>query len=336
MNSKKIITILIVLIAVVLLSGIGVTSFFVIRSLNETKTEEVEKEDKKEETEEKEEVEEEEEPEEFSYIPIMYKVCDSDSCIHILGSMHVGDERITKYDPKVLEIYNNSEAIAVELSTEEMNKMDVKDFLLKDNSTIEDHISEELNNKLIEFSKKHKSYVYDVYKHYNLGMNSTAIENILYQELGFTTEGADNYFIKKAEKEGKEVISIEKIEDQLKPLVGFSDEFYAKQINQTLSNYEMAKISTRLLYNIYLKGDEKKLTSLLSQTYSDSSNEEEKKYVKELILDRNDTMTNAAKSYLEQNKNVLIIVGAAHLVHESNGMIPSLSNDDLYTVTRVE
>ena len=98
----------------------------------------------------------------------------------------------------------------------------------------------------------------------------------------------------------------------------------------------MAKISTRLLYNIYLKGDEKKLTSLLSQTYSDSSNEEEKKYVKELILDRNDTMTNAAKSYLEQNKNVLIIVGAAHLVHESNGMIPSLSNDDLYTVTRVE
>ena len=337
MNDKKIITILIVLLVIATLSGIGVTSFFVIRSLTEPKIVEEEKEESKEEEKvEPEPTPEPKEEKEFSYIPIMYKVCDSDSCIHILGSMHIGDERITKYDPKVLDIYDNSDAIAVELSNEEMNKMDVKKFMYKDGTTIKDHISPEVDKKLQEFGENHKDYVYSVYKYYNLGMNATVLENIVYQELKYTTEGADNYFLTKAENDGKEIISIEKIEDQLKPLFGFSDAFYEKQISQTLDSFSMSKVSAKLLYDIYLKGDEKTLSALLNKSYSNVTDEEEQRYVKELILDRNDTMTNAAKDYLAKNKNVLIIVGAAHLVYEQNGMIPMLSKESTYTVTRVE
>ena len=335
MKQKTIITTLIILLVLVTLTGVGVTSYFVIKNYNQPKTEEVEETPKEEEPTPEPEPEPEEEKE-FSYIPIMYKVCDSDSCIHILGSMHIGDERITKYDPKVLEIYSNSDSVAFELSDEEMNKMNVKDFIYKDGTTIKDHISSELNDKLVEFGNKHKSYVYDVYKYYNLGMNSTVIENIVYEELDFKTEGADDYFMKKAKQDGKEIISIEKLEDQLKPLVGFSDDFYEKQIEQTIGSFEMSKVSAKLLYGIYLKGDEKSLSALLNKSYSNVETEEEKKYVKELIIDRNDKMTNAAKDYLANNKNVLIIVGAAHLVYEENGMIPSLSKNESYTITRIE
>ena len=47
-------------------------------------------------------------------------------------------------------------------------------------------------------------------------------------------------------------------------------------------------------------------------------------------------MTNAAKDYLAQNKKVLLIVGAAHVVYEENGIIPELSKDKNYTIERIK
>ena len=94
MKQKTIITTLIILLVLVTLTGVGVTSYFVIKNYNQPKTEEVEETPKEEEPTPEPEPEEEKE---FSYIPIMYKVCDSDSCIHILGSMHIGDERIEDF-----------------------------------------------------------------------------------------------------------------------------------------------------------------------------------------------------------------------------------------------
>ena len=332
MNSKKIIIILIVLIALVTLLGLGTTAFFVIRYEFNNQTKEVEeKEEKKEEP-----VEEPEEPKEFSYIPIMYKVCDSDSCIHVLGSMHMGDEKITKYDKKVLDIYSDSEAVAVELSDEEMDKMHIEDYIYKDGTTLDNHISPELKKKLEDFSANHDLYKYNVYKYYNVAINSTLIENVMYQEVGFTTQGADKYFTNLAAQDGKEIISIEKIEDQLKPLVEYSDEFYAKQMESSLDNYNAAITSTKLLYKIYLDGNDALMAKAISSSYSSYETEEEKKYVEDLILKRNDTMTNAAKDYLAQNKKVLLIVGAAHVVYEENGIIPELSKDQNYTIERIK
>ena len=332
MNSKKIIIILIVLIALVTLLGLGTTAFFVIRYEFNNETKEVEeKEEKKEEP-----VEEPEEPKEFSYIPIMYKVCDSDSCIHVLGSMHMGDEKITKYDKKVLDIYSGSEAVAVELSDEEMDKMHIEDYIYKDGTTLDNHISPELKKKLEDFSANHDLYKYNVYKYYNVAINSTLIENVMYQEVGFTTQGADKYFTNLAAQDGKEIISIEKIEDQLKPLVEYSDEFYAKQMESSLDNYNAAITSTKLLYKLYLDGNDALMAKAISSSYSSYETEEEKKYVEDLILKRNDTMTNAAKDYLAQNKKVLLIVGAAHVVYEENGIIPELSKDQNYTIERIK
>lgn len=328
---KKKTVIFLVSLFLILLIGTGIT-FLVINALQDDNKKEPEKIEEKEEPKQ----EEQEKIEEFSYIPLMYKVCDEDSCIHILGSMHIGDDRITKFDQKVIDIYEDSEAIAVELSNEESNKMKLTDFVYQDGTTIKDHLPEDINNKLIEFSKKHKNYNYNAFQYYNLGMNATLLENILYMEANFTVEGADGYFIKKATKDKKEVISIEKIEDQLKPLFGYSDEFYAKQIEQTIDNYNISLISTKLLYGIYLKADEKSLTNLMSNSFSDAETEEEKKYVEELIIKRNNTMTNAAKDYLENDKNVLIIVGAAHVVYKDNGIIPILRQDPKYKITRVE
>ena len=334
MNSKKIIITLIVLIALVTLLGLGTTAFFVIRYHFNTDTKEVE--EKEEEKEEKPKEEEPEKPKEFSYIPIMYKVCDSDSCIHVLGSMHMGDEKITKYDKKVLDIYSESEAVAVELSDEEMNKMHIEDYIYKDGTTLDNHISPDLKKKLEDFSAKHDLYKYNVYKYYNVAINSTLIENVMYQEVGFTTQGADSYFTDLAAQDGKEIISIEKIEDQLKPLVEYSDEFYAKQMESSLDNYNAAITSTKLLYKIYLDGNDALMAKAISSSYSSYETEEEKKYVEDLIIKRNDTMTNAAKDYLAQNKKVLLIVGAAHVVYEENGIIPELSKDQNYTIERIK
>ena len=85
----------------------------------------------------------------FSYTPPLYKICDTDSCIYLLGSMHLGDLKIQKLSNKVMDAYNEMDNLAVEIDIVE-NTIDQTEFLL-DSGTIEDITDEEFYTKLKDF-----------------------------------------------------------------------------------------------------------------------------------------------------------------------------------------
>ena len=187
-----------------------------------------------------------------TYIPITYEICDDNSCIYLLGSIHIGDSRVTKFDNKLINLYNKSKYLAVELDTKNIT-MDLDPFIANPNETLNDI----LENKGI--------LTYDQLQFFKIGYVANYLSLLPSMELNLTTRGVDEYFLSLAHKENKEIIELETYEEQLSLLFDYSNEFYINQIKDTIENYEEGKEGLKELYEEYLKANKENLEKILEE-----------------------------------------------------------------------
>ena len=266
----------------------------------------------------------------FSYTPITYEICDDDSCIYLLGSMHLGDDRIDKIDTKVMDLYNKSDVLAVEVDAD-ISDIDITSLML--NGTIDEIISPELNEKLINFSYDHALFNYDTLKYMKLGYMYDYLSLLPYMEAGYMSEGVDSYLISLAHDNNKKIVSLETIDDQLNLLLGYSDEFYIKQIETIIDNYEIAKSQSMYLYELYINGNYDALKNMIDLSSGLGIDEEENQFNKAMYQDRNLLMANKVIEFLDNNDSVFMAVGCAHVIGK-DGIIELLNNK--YKITRIE
>lgn len=260
---------------------------------------------------------------EFTYTPLMYQICDSNSCIYLLGSIHLGDNRIDKFSNKIIEAYDKSDALAVELNINDIS-ININEFILE-SGTIDEYITSQLSDKLNNFSNDHSLFPYETLKYMKIGYIYDYISLLPYLENGYNNEGVDSYFINLATKDNKKIISLESYEEQLKLLTGYSNEFYAKQIEDTIDNYDEVKDQSIKIYDAYLKGSEEELNKLIENDKSGITTEEEKDYIKKIYDERNIKMSEQVEEFLSNNEKVFMTVGCAHIIG-NNGIIETLKN----------
>ena len=291
---------------------------------------------KKEETKEVEEKEKEkEETEEFSYMPLTYEVCDEDSCIYIVGSIHLGDKRIDKIDKKLLKIFDECDYYAEEVYDD--YEIDLEMFMLKDGQTIESLAGPELYAKMQEFEKKHPVFMLKT-----LNMTTPAymydyLDLLPFIEHKYTREGVDNFFEKRAEKNKKEILAFETSEQQMAILTGYSNDFYFDQIEYSIDNYDELEKEAMETYEAYLSGDETRIKDAIAaedEEDDEEMTEEELAFIDELLTKRNINMVEVIEGYLKDNKKVFVVVGEAHVVSdiEESGIIESLKSKDTYKI----
>ena len=268
---------------------------------------------------------------ELNYTPIMYKICDDDSCIYLLGSIHTGDDRLNKYNNVIIDAYKESDKLAVELNINDI-QINVSDFL-SEKGSIENYLTPDLNNKLQEFSNLHNLFPYNTLKYMKVGYIYDYISLLPYLENDFKNEGVDNYFINLANEENKEIISLETYEEQLNFIIGYSDELYIKQLEEIIDNYDELKDISINLYEYYLKGDLKELKKIIQEDTSEPETEEEKQYLQAIYDDRNIKMANKVEEFLTNNDKVFMVVGSAHVIG-NNGIIDLLT--DKYSISIVK
>lgn len=264
--------------------------------------------------------------EEFIYTPLLYKICDDNSCIYLLGSIHVGDDRVEKFSDVIINSYNDSDILAVELDEKNVN-MNMNDFLLEEGTTISDYINEELDTKLQKFSKEHPTFNYELLKKFKLGYVNNYLSLVPYLEQGYLESGVDSYFLSLARDDKKEIIELEEYEFQLDFILNYSDSFYIKQIEYIIDNYDILSGSSIYLYETYLSGDKDKLKGLIDDSFGNSETEEEKQYNKAIYEDRNINMAANVEEFLSNDQKVFMVVGSAHVIG-TNGIIDLLSEKD--------
>ena len=312
MKKKKII---LITIGLIILTAIITTLLVIYRPFNE-------KSDKKEKDNNK------EIKDTFSYTPPLYEICDSDSCIYLLGAIHLGDYRVNKLSDKVIETYKKSDKLAIELDATDIT-IDTEYFML-DEGTIDSLIDEDFDNKLLAFQKEHL-FPYESLKYFKLGYIENYLTTLAYNELGYNIEGVDSYLTRLAKKDKKKIIELESVEEQLNILIEFSDNFYIKTIEEIVDNYDLYKQEIENLYNAYIEEDYDTLKTYID--IGDTSSEDNKEYYEKFFYKRNKNMANKAKEFLKNNDKVFMTVGAAHVIGK-DGIIDLLK--DGYKITQIK
>lgn len=306
MNKKNLYFIIIILLAISMI----LSSY----KINELKKEQDKKDDKKE-TGEK-------------YTPAFYKICDDDSCIHLLGSIHFADDKINNLSDVVMDAFNKSDSLAVELDIKN-TQISINDLLARDGESLIDIASEDEINKIKDYLKKHPSYTIEQLSQYKIGYISTLLTTNIYLEAGLNPNGIDAYLTDLAYKKKMKVIPLEKVEDQMALLTDYDNKLYLEAIISIIDNYDQVLTTVKQLYNAYINADIDNLKQLLSE--EDETDDEE--YLNKMYYERNKEMANHVEKFLADNENVFVTVGAAHVLQDG-GIVDLLK--DKYKVELVK
>ena len=262
----------------------------------------------------------------FEYMPLTYEICDENSCVYLLGSIHIGDNRVSNFNQKLLDLYNKSNYLAVELDTKNVS-IDVSEYTLTPPETLDSLLSEEEKNKITKFIEENGALPYEQLKYFKLGYLYNYFSMLPLFEHGLISSGVDEYFLSLAHKENKEIIEIETYEEQMSLLLDYSNDFYIAQINSLIDNYALGSKSLNLLYETYLTANKELLENMLNEDNNAPATEEEKKYIDEMLYKRNNKMATKLKELLNNDKETFMIVGLAHVLGK-NGIIDLINNDN--------
>lgn len=257
--------------------------------------------------------------------PLFYKISDkNNTTIYLLGSIHAADDTIYPLNDTIMNSFNDSDYLAVEVDTLSLqNNFDLslklaEKMMYNDSTTIKNHIGDELYNKMVNFLKEKKSYS-SLYDNYKPVFFESLFENLIINDAKLKSEsGIDTYFLSLASENNKKILEVESAEFQYNLLLNTPLELDKIMIEEYIDNYDLNVSQMKDLYELWKKGDKEQLENILINSESQNATEEEKKlmenYNQSLIIDRNYGMANVLENYFEKKQNVFCVVGLGHVI----------------------
>lgn len=277
--------------------------------------------------------------------PAVWKVTDPESgnSMHMMGTIHIIPDREPVVPDYVNEIYEAADGIAVEYDTTKITSdfvlqlQYISYFVLSDGTVIDEHLSAGVLERAREMLTS-IGYNPDQFVGYNAAYWETLLSSGMIMAIeGMRESGIDVSFIMKAKQDGKEVRSIEALEDQLSVLTMLSDGYYDWTIGELLEmEPEEFEESFRLLYAAWAEGN----TDLFDEIEGDEADEipaefaeEYEAYNRALLQERNIGMAERAAEYVKNGDNLFYMVGFGHFCGEGN--VRELLEEKGFTVERI-
>lgn len=271
------------------------------------------------------------------YDPAFWKVTDAQGNeMYMIGSMHILNDGDYPVPEKIMNAYNECDAVAVEcdivnVSTEDALLM-AQYLVYPDGSNIMDHVSDEayqaMKGLLVEYDLFSAMYVM-----YNPFMFQSLITNGSAVAAGFTAEGYDAHFINLAMADGKEILEVEGIAYQCDMAFNHGDDVMnaiaQSFVGMTTDELEQGLVE---MHDAWRTGElEAYLENYNETVYSEEDTvltaeeiEILKQYDETILAERNYYMADRAEEMLASGDKVFFIVGAAHYYGEE-GLIDILS-----------
>ncbi len=278
--------------------------------------------------------------------PLLYKVTDDEGgVVWLFGSIHAGRDSFYPLPDYVEDAFESSDALAVEFDIVDFENNYIAQLtsqtilMYKNGKQITDVISEDLYDEALEILEESGKYVRGLEMYYPI-MWSSMIDNCSNDEIGANTElGIDRHLINKAYDVDKEIIDIESASIQYKMFANFSEELQVFMLEDSIEKYrdiDSYEEAFNDMLDAWETGDAGGIVDGIDHDVDFTKEEIElyEEYYDELIVDRNETMTEFAVDALESGDETFICVGAAHVVGEV-GMAKLLS-DKGYTVEIVQ
>jgi len=277
--------------------------------------------------------------------PAVWEVTDpaSGNSLKMMGTIHIIPDDTSVIPQYVMDIYNESNGVAVEYDISKIQTdmvvqiLYLSYFMLTDGTLITDHLSPETYEAAKAYLTEIGLYneAFDSYNaaYWSSLISSGAIMNIE----GMKESGVDSYFIDLAKADGKEVRSIEALETQMDAITFMTDELCEYDINSMLElSAEEMEETFMILYDAWASGDVDAILEADSESASEYPEEIAADYVaynQKLLYDRNVGMADKAEEYIKNGDNIFYMVGFAH--YAGDGSVIDILEERGYTVEKI-
>jgi uncharacterized protein YbaP (TraB family) len=136
------------------------------------------------------------------------------------------------------------------------------------------------------------------------------LTDLMYLQLGYDPQsGVEEQLIARARQDGRATAGLETLDEELGQLDHMSAEDQARFLELTLEDLKDARSETDQMLGAWRTGDNAELAAQLSDAYNQFP-----ELYRVLVSERNQRWLPQIKSYLGADHNVLIVVGALHVV----------------------
>mgnify|MGYP000125564968 FL=1 len=244
----------------------------------------------------------------------LWSIQNQSNKIYLLGSIHVLKQETYPLDAAIEKAYAGSERIIFETDIAAMQDPAMQAKMLELGMyPAEQNLFENIaRNTRQQLEKKMSALglpleAFSRFKPWFVALTLTTLE---LQRLGYNLQyGIDVYFFGKARSGGKEIGFLEPPEYQIDLLGNMANKDQNDFLKQTLKDLELISELAGDLVNSWKSGDADKLHELLHKSFKDYPNLNDR-----LLIQRNRKWVKEVEAAMRQNKNVLFVVGAGHLV----------------------
>jgi len=268
-----------------------------------------------------------------------WKVSDEDSCVYLLGSIHLADSSMYPLSKEILKAFEEADYLAVEANVADAQEaalyMMEKAFY-RDDNTLYKSVPKEVYDRFVEVIEPYgiRPEMYNKFKPWYAAL---LVQNLLYAENALSTEiGIDMVMLEKA-KNKKKILEIEGAKFQVDLFESFSTElqveFLASSLARDNDTQKESVDKLNEMINCWKSGDTEGLERLLVS--SDSNSDTDKEFNEKLFISRNNNMAEKVKSYLAdpEKKTYFVVVGTGHMIGET-GIVAQLNGE--YEIVQIK
>lgn len=244
----------------------------------------------------------------------IWKISDADNTVYLGGSVHLLREEDLPVPPGYLTAYQDSEEVVFEVDMEDLSNpaagmMMRRIAMLPEGDELANHLSKETVAAL-------KAYLKDaglsmaLFRNMKPGMVFLTISSIEATRSGARPElGLEMQVYMQCQRDGKKSRGLETLQYQLSRFDGMKDEDVDKLLKETLDDIDESREKVNELIQAWKKGDAGAMEKVIGEEMEDDSQ------VRKLLLtERNENWVPEVITALEGTKNVLFLVGTAHLI----------------------
>jgi len=270
----------------------------------------------------------------------LWKATSKTTTVYLLGSLHVAKPDLFPLPKAIEDAFADSRKLVVEVNVEGLDQLKIlqqtfeKGMYPKDKGeTLSKAVSKEtlkLLEKYCAEKKELKMAALEPMRPWLLTMLLMAEE---LKASGFSEEGIDKHFLKKAKTQKKPIMELETAGAQLDLFTQMTPEVQDKMLAKTLTEAGSMKNQMEKIIAAWKAGDAEAMTETVLRDPV-RRHPESKAVMVKLFDDRNAKMVEKIEGMLKDNETCFVMVGAGHLVGEKG--IVKLLQDKKIEVEQVK
>jgi uncharacterized protein YbaP (TraB family) len=248
----------------------------------------------------------------------LWSIQTEKNTVYLLGSVHFLRQEAYPLAEAIEKAYSDSQTVVFEADIDRGNSPEMQAKIMSlglylDGQTLQQNISKDTYNMLREklASVGLPASQFDRFRPWVAALTLTVME---LQKMHFDpTHGVDTHFFRRAREDRKKMIFLEPVEFQINLFAGMDPKAQESFLRQTIKDLEVMESMVSDMVNSWQTGDVDTVGSILNASFSEHADIYDR-----IMVQRNKKWVSRIEDLLNKEENALVIVGAGHLVGDTN------------------